>query len=198
MFHHPTLCPANDSPFPYAPNGLPQTQLPSSSVLINLPRISPYFPHRTISFPLCPPYPLHSYVCFLNMSFYETRYLQALHYPHELFVITHMAYELKKCCCIINGYVSTNTVSLILLQYLAKLEIFFKYLFVMFRLCWVLDAAHGPSCSAVCELLTRDQTRDPSTRDPSTRDQTHVPCIARQTLNHWTSLKYLYVYLIFK
>ena len=119
------LCPANDSPFPYAPNGLPQTQLPSSSVLINLPRISPYFPHRTISFPLCPPYPLHSYVCFLNMSFYETRYLQALHYPHELFVITHMAYELKKCCCIINGYVSTNTVSLILLQYLAKLEIFF-------------------------------------------------------------------------
>ena len=38
---------------------------------------------------------------------------------------------------------------------------FFKYLFIMFRLCWVLDAAHGPSCSAACELLVLNQRSNP-------------------------------------
>ena len=60
--------------------------------------------------------------------------------------------------------------------------------FLIFWLCWVLAAARGifrcSACSVVCTGLVTPGMRDLGSL---TGDQTHIPCIARQFLNHWTT-----------
>lgn len=88
-----------------------------------------------------------------------------------------------------------------LIQMSPLLNIFFPPLFflIVTWLCWVPTVAHGifvmscgivHSCGARILWLWRTGSSFPCGRwDPSsqTRDQTHIPCTARQTPNHWTT-----------
>ena len=56
---------------------------------------------------------------------------------------------------------------------------------VMDREAW-RAAVHGVAESDTTERLTSTKL---------TRDQTHVPCIGRQILNHWTTREILYSFL---
>ena len=54
------------------------------------------------------------------------------------------------------------------------------YLFISFWLCWVFIAVWGLSCPhGMWDLSSL------------IRDWTHIPCLARQILNHWTTSKVL-------
>ena len=60
---------------------------------------------------------------------------------------------------------------------------FFKiWLFSCFWPCWVFAAAFGLSL-VVVHVFSHSQERGSA----QTGDQTHVPCIARQILNHWST-----------
>ena len=96
---------------------------------------------------------------------------------------------------------SLSYLSLLVSQNPPLLNIFFPPLFflIVTWLCWVPTVAHGifvmscgivHSCGARILWLWRTGSSFPCGRwDPSsqTRDQTHIPCTARQTPNHWTT-----------
>ena len=88
-----------------------------------------------------------------------------------------------------------------LIQMSPLLNMFFPplFFFIVTWLCWAPTVAHGifvvscgivHSCGARILWLWCTGSSFPCGRwDPSsrTRDQTHIPCTARQTPNHWTT-----------
>ena len=121
----------------------------------------------------------------MNRYLLVTCLLQLVYQFSVLAVITYHKYRdlmQHKCItlqlCRLGVLCGSHETKIRVLAGLCSLCFFsFKYLFIW--LCWVVHEL--PSCGAQAQLLC-------SMWDLSslTRDGTHIPCIARWILNHWT------------